>query len=108
MEGMRIPKVFCIGFQKTGKTSLESALKVLGYRVTSVFGRDLPIETLRRDYVRIGLQIARDYDAVQDMPWPQMYRELDATFPGSKFILTWREPDRWLGLSWDSTSPPLR
>ena len=93
---LTLPKVFCIGFQKTGTTSLESALKILGYRVKSVFGRELPIEILRRDYVRMGLQIARDYDAVQDMPWPLMYRELDTAFPGSKFILTWREPDRWL------------
>ena len=29
------------------------------------------------------------------MPWPLMYRELDAAFPGSKFILTVRDTDRW-------------
>ena len=27
-------KVFCIGFHKTGTTSLERALEMLGYRVT--------------------------------------------------------------------------
>jgi hypothetical protein len=90
------PKVFCIGFQKTGTTSLESALKILGYRVTSIFGRDLSIGTLRRDYIPMGLQIAQNHDAVQDMPWPLMYRELDEAFPGSRFILTWRESDRWI------------
>ena len=56
---LTLPKVFCIGFQKTGTTSLESALKILGYRVKSVFGRELPIEILRQDYVRMGLQSPR-------------------------------------------------
>lgn len=36
------------------------------------------------------------YDAVQDMPWPEFYRLLDETFPGSKFILTLRDEDRWI------------
>ena len=31
-------KVFCIGSHKTGTTSLEVALKKLGYRVTGGFG----------------------------------------------------------------------
>ena len=30
------------------------------------------------------------------MPWPLMFRELDKAFPGSKFVLSWRETDRWL------------
>ena len=33
------PKVFCIGFHKTGTTSLKMALKTLGYRVTGPNGR---------------------------------------------------------------------
>jgi len=94
---MKTSKVFCIGFQKTGTTSMEAALRILGYRVASIFGHeDRDLEALRRDFVTRGLAIAADVDAVQDMPWPLMYRELDAAFPGSKFILTWRDPDRWL------------
>jgi hypothetical protein len=93
---MKTPKVFCIGFQKTGTTSMAAALEILGYRVTSIFGRDLELDDLRRSYVARGLKIAAGVDAVQDMPWPLMYRELDAAFPGARFILTWRETDRWL------------
>jgi hypothetical protein len=93
---MKTPKVFCIGFQKTGTTSMAAALELLGYRVTSIFGRDMDLEDLRRDYVRMGLEIAAEVDAVQDMPWPLMYRDLDRAFPGARFILTWRETDRWL------------
>jgi hypothetical protein len=89
-------KVFCIGFQKTGTTSLELALRRLGYRVHSIFGKDLPLEALRAQYVARGLEIAARYDAVEDMPWPLMFRELDAAFPGARFVLTWRDTDRWL------------
>jgi hypothetical protein len=93
---MTRPKVFCIGFQKTGTTSMAAALEMLGYRVTSIFGRDMELEDLHREYVARGLKIAATVDAVQDMPWPLMYRDLDAAFPGAKFILTWRETERWL------------
>lgn len=94
--GAPLQKVFCIGFQKTGTTSMNAALAQLGYRVATVWGRDLDLETLRATYVSRGLEMARVHDAVEDMPWPLMFRELDAAFPGSKFILTWRETDRWI------------
>ncbi|MEL6237260.1 MAG: sulfotransferase family protein [Pseudomonadota bacterium] len=88
-------KVFCIGFQKTGTSSVRDALASVGYRVTGVFGRDVDLAELRATFVERGLKIAAQYDAVEDMPWPLMYRELDAAFPGSKFILTIRDTDRW-------------
>jgi hypothetical protein len=88
-------KVFCIGFQKTGTTSMEKALRQFGYRVTGVFGDDLPLEDVRRTYVQTALKLAGEYDAVQDLPFPLVFRELDQAFPGSKFILTVRDTDRW-------------
>lgn len=88
-------KVFCIGFQKTGTSSLREALKMLDYRVAGVFGRDLPLAKLRAEYVERGLVIAAQHDAVEDMPWPLMFRELDEAFPGAKFILSVRDTDRW-------------
>ncbi|MEM7703266.1 MAG: sulfotransferase family protein [Pseudomonadota bacterium] len=90
-------KVFCIGFQKTGTSSLRDALTQLGYRVTGVFGRETPLEELKETYVQTGLRIAEEFDAVEDMPWPLMFRELDKAFPGSKFILTTRDIDEWYG-----------
>ena len=92
---MQDVKVFCIGFQKTGTSSMRDALTQLGYDVAGVFGRDMSLPELRETYMRQGLQIARDYDSVEDMPWPLIFRELDAEFPGSKFILTLRDTDRW-------------
>ncbi|MGH1424001.1 MAG: sulfotransferase family protein [Pseudooceanicola sp.] len=88
-------KVFCIGFQKTGTTSMESALQVLGLTVASVYGKHIPLDQFRREYVAMGLARAAEVDAVQDMPWPLLFKDLDAAFPGAKFILTTRDEDAW-------------
>ncbi|MEE4237997.1 MAG: sulfotransferase [Anderseniella sp.] len=91
-------KVFCIGRNKTGTTSLAKALKMLGYRV----GRQDKAEPLmddwaRRDFRRI-VQYCRWADAFQDVPFSldYTYQVLDYAFPGSKFILSVRDsPDQW-------------
>jgi len=86
-------KVFCVGFQKTGTTSLQYALSLLGYRVAGIFSvRDLE----DFDGVRArALDLAPRFDAFADNPWPLYFREFDAMFPGAKFILTARDPDKW-------------
>ena len=86
-------KVFCIGFQKTGTTSMNRALTTLGYRVTSYFGvSDANIAVTMYDGARERI---RNFDAFEDMPWPILFRDLDLWEPGSKFILTLRDPDEW-------------
>ncbi len=89
------PKVFCIGFQKTGTTSIHAALEMLGYRTAAVVGRDWSAERLRDEGAGLCIDTARDHDAAQDMPWPIFFRDLDAAFPGAKFILTVRDPEKW-------------
>ena len=42
---MITPKVFCIGFHKTGTSSMHVALQYLGYTVTSMCGANNPIVT---------------------------------------------------------------
>jgi len=88
-------KVFGIGFQKTGTSSLGKALEQNGYSVIDFYGTELPLDELRATYVARGLELARQYDAVQDMPWPLMFRELDQAFPRAKFVLTVRDTDSW-------------
>ena len=49
---LRDSKVFCIGFHKTGTSSLGAALKILGYKVcgpVEVHNPDFPIAPL--DYI---------------------------------------------------------
>jgi hypothetical protein len=98
-------KVFGIGFQKTGTSSLDEAFRILGYRTDKgVFintpGRkaslriDPPLTNAK--ILERVLPIAREREAFSDNPWPLLFRELDELFPGSKFILTVRDPQSWL------------
>ena len=80
-------KVFCIGFQRTGTGSLNDALNLLGIRSKH------NAQPLFRD---LGHPMLRDYDGFSDNPMPLLYPQLDALFPGSKFILTRRPVERWL------------
>ncbi len=87
-------KVFCIGFQKTGTTSIGRALEILGYRVCGPVGVTDP--RFGRRALEYAVSRLPDYDAFQDNPWPLLYKELDRLCPGSKFILTVRKPRSWI------------
>jgi hypothetical protein len=88
------PKVFCIGFHKTGTKSLAAALEQFGYRVTGPDGvRDPDIAKNVHDMAH---KLVAEYDAFQDNPWPVLFREMDQRYPGSKFILTMRSPEAWI------------
>lgn len=88
------PKVFGIGFHKTGTSTLGRAMELLGYEVCGVRW-DLAEPLLRGERGPVW-ELSDRYDAFQDNPWPLLFRELDERYPGSKFILTWREEDRWI------------
>lgn len=88
------PKVFCIGFHKTGTTSLTVALRALGYRVTGPNGVDDP--DIASNVLPMAYALVEQYDAFQDNPWPIIYRDLDRQYPGSRFILTLRNTDSWM------------
>lgn len=88
------PKVFCIGFHKTGTTTLEVALRKLGYKVTGCFGTKDP--DIAEKVHEMAYAMVERFDAFEDNPWPVLYRELDERFPGSKFILTRRPSDAWI------------
>jgi hypothetical protein len=87
-------KVFCIGWQKTGTTTLMECLRELGMRISmhptgGVKRRDLVREVLTGRYEQ-AIASARKKDAHRNWPWPLMYEVLDETFPDSKFILSLR------------------
>lgn len=104
------PKIFGVGFNKTGTRTLIEALEILD------LGPAAKPQVLHDAYPELGdypyraicdgvfdgdpamaLEIAREFRSFKDRPWnvAPMYRVLDEAFPGSKFILTWREPDLW-------------
>lgn len=82
-----VTKVFGIGIQRTGTTSLAAALRILGYKVL-----DAPFVL----YPDLDRAILDEYDAFTDNPIPLFYKQLDQIFPGSKFIMTTRDMNAWL------------
>lgn len=92
-------KIFCLGFQKTGTSTLGIALSHMGYSVTGyhpfrIFAddRDVTIDRLW-DAAR---PFAHQFDAAQDTPWPLLYRHLDQEFPQARFIHVVRDEGSWI------------
>ena len=89
-------KIFGIGLNKTGTTTLGQCGKILGYRCTSCDRNLLEDVVLRNDFTRVK-QTVSHYNFFEDWPWPLIYKELDHLYPGSKFILTTRNNEyNWL------------
>jgi len=90
----KYPKVICIGWHKTGTSTMGYALLKLGY---TVLGARLDmVYPLQKKDVATPLKLAGEFDALQDVPWANLYKELDDAYPGSKFVLTVREESAWL------------
>lgn len=87
-------KVFCIGCNKTGTTSLEAALDELGFPMgNQVLGeRIADTDWGRRDFRKL-IWFCRTARAFQDAPFsfPYTFVALDQAFPGSRFVLTVRD-----------------
>lgn len=97
-------KILVIGFQKTGTTTMTAALRALGFSVAqasqavnlALRGDKLTPEQIDETVRRIAFEVADKADAVQDSPYPLLFKELDARYPGSKFIYLDRDPDSWV------------
>jgi len=111
-------KVFCIGLNKTGTTSLVDAWKELGYnKIYS--GYDKPTLSkimpnkfvfkdgniinsgFNNDYYILKLLIS-GYECMKDRPFNtnNLYQWLDKNYSNSKFILTIRDEEEW----WNSVN----
>ncbi len=77
---------------------MERVLRYLGYRLPNqVMQEKQVVEELFRGNTRPLKNLCKKYDAFQDMPFSKRvtYAIVDSMFPGSKFILTVREPNAW-------------
>ena len=90
--------VFCIGYAKTGTSSLSEALTLLGYRSVHWFRAG---KEPKKGWISCIRQCR--YDAFADMPIIKrgFFKQLDKEFPRSKFILTLRDTDSLLQ-SWEN------
>jgi hypothetical protein len=86
-------KVFGIGLSRTGTKSLNAALRLLGFDI-----HHYPTDPITAREVITGspYSILDRCDGLTDLHAAVRFRQLDASHPGSKFILTTREKERWL------------
>ena len=96
-------KIFCIGFPKTGTTSLEEALSLLGYNVCRGHYNNRHTNYLislfyNKNFDEID-RIISYYDAFTDLPWggTDFYIYLSNKYPKAKFIHSERNHEEWYG-----------
>jgi hypothetical protein len=96
---------------KTGTTSLHKALTILGYdsahwksvrwaKEIWMEMNETPAAAFSTDEATLllpprSLTLEQHY-ALSDLPIPMLFEKLDKSYPGSKFILTLRNEERWL------------
>ena len=100
---MEINKIFCIGYPKTGTTSINKALSTLGFPSAKFqsrkFYKFLKDNKNYEDFIKKGsfIKFIKRHHSFSDWPIFLFYRELDKMFPNSKFILTTRANEQdWL------------
>lgn len=91
-------KVFCIGWPKTGTTSITQALRTLGLFSWHFSPWVIGCSSFSSDVSKVSLNFdsIAEYDAMADLPICALFRELDMSFPGSKFIFTTRPVGSWI------------
>ncbi len=74
-------KLFIIGLPRTGTTSISVALLQYNFKVAHTA------------FTKYAFELA---DVISDAPCFSDYKELDALFPGSKFVYLERDLDKWI------------
>lgn len=93
-------KIFGVGYQRTGTTSLAAALNQLGIK-TLQFPKQL--------WDDLDHDIIRQYQGFTDDPVTLLWRKLDERHPGAKFIHSIRSDDSWLkSIQWLMTTGSIK
>lgn len=88
-------RIFGIGMHRTATTSLHKAFQILGFDSLHWGTGEAP--RIWREMHRSGRSATLEqWYALSDLPIPLLYRKLDAAYPGSKFVLTVRDEQKWL------------
>lgn len=89
-------RIFGIGMQKTATTSLDAALKLLGFDSAHWLEGKWAVAILKEMRAKGRSETLERHYALCDLPISILFRELDRAYPGSKFILTLRDEVDWL------------
>jgi hypothetical protein len=93
------PRIFGIGLNKTGTTSFDEAVTMLGFRSLHDGGAEVQAAVRRAidDDVPLLSNIDPRYDVFSDIGLlARRFRLLDVQYPGSRFVLTTRPMDKWI------------
>ncbi len=93
-EERSLPRVFGLGLSRTGTRSLTAALHCLGWDTVHYPTDVQSLRDLERGDGRFAL--LEHYDGLTDITASPYYAQLDANYPGSKFVLTVRDEDAWI------------
>jgi len=90
------PKVFCIGFMKTGTTTLGKSFEMLGYRNSS-YNYTVYRDYYLKDKMDKVLDYTARYESFDDLPWSleSVIPIMDEKFPQSKFVYLQRDETSW-------------
>jgi Sulfotransferase domain len=85
-------KIFLIGFNKTGTTSIEAALKDLGFIMGDQEKGELLLHSIAKGNYNGLAELISYGEAFQDVPFslPNMYKRLHKEYPNARFILSTR------------------
>lgn len=88
-------RIFGIGMQRTGTSSLHEAFQILGFDAFHWGEGEAPLIWYEMQALGRSKTLERWF-CFSDNPFPLMYEQLDKAYPGSKFILTIRNEKDWL------------
>jgi len=90
-------KIFVIGLNKTGTTSVKKALVDFGYVVADQFDAEILSEDVLSGNYRGLKKYLKTAEVFQDLPFATrgLFRYLYKLYPDSKFILTIRDENKW-------------
>lgn len=91
-------RIFCVGQNKTGTTSLEIFLARAGFRVAPQYKGEFLLYDWADGNYRGLINFCERFEVFQDVPFsfPRTYRVLFEYFPDAKFILTTRDnAEQW-------------
>ena len=93
------PRIFGIGLNKTGTTSFDAAMTILGFQSLHDGGPEAHDAVKRAIDAGAPLlsNLDQRFDAFSDIGLlSRRFRMLDAQYPGSHFVLTMRPLDVWI------------
>jgi hypothetical protein len=104
-------RVFGVGMHKTATVSLHKAFEALGIR-SAHWPSAHWAKAVYREMNEVGRSATLEkVYAACDLPLTLLYQQLDKAYPGSKFVLTVRDEDKWVESvrkHWNPATNPFR